>query len=45
MVAFCLIGNRYVDVFQRDDVAEVFNGSIESTLHKNLRSSLEPPIK
>jgi hypothetical protein len=37
-----LIGNRYVDVFQRDYVTEVFNGSIESTLHKNLRSSLEP---
>src|SRR5208282_1167493 len=35
-----LIGNRYVDMFQRDDVAEVFGGSIESRLHKNLRSSL-----
>ena len=39
---FLLIGNCHVDVFQRDDVTEVFNGSIESTLHKNLRSSLEP---
>src|SRR5277367_605681 len=37
-----LIGNCHVDVFQRDDITEVFNSSIESTLHKNLRSSLKP---
>src|SRR5258705_4036531 len=39
-----LVGDRYVDVFQRDDVAEVFGGSIESTLHESLHPRIRPAV-
>ena len=44
-----LIGDGYVDVFQCDDIAEVFGGSIKSRLHINLRASpacreMEQPV-
>src|SRR5208337_4726273 len=39
-----LVGDRYVDVFQRDDVAEVFGGSIKSTLHGSLHPRVRPAV-
>src|SRR4029077_10784457 len=37
-----LVGDRNVDVFQRDDVAEVFGASIELTLHESLHLRNRP---
>ena len=46
MVAWLLVRDGYVDVFQRDDVAEVFGGSIESTLHGwSLRPRVRPAVR
>jgi hypothetical protein len=37
-----LVGDRYVDVFQRDDVAEVFGSAIELSLHDSLHPRVRP---